>query len=166
MIRHHYVSSILIVLFICAGCAETFVQEPAEEMGFDPGNAANPSAPAPSQSGTPSDAFGSANSTDSTNPVDPAMNPNTRNPANSNATDPVNPVDPVEPPVDSNHRERPTQPVSTVFNDDQVNWTGLSAYPYDWIEIMNPPANPVASIEIPRALRSAEAKEAAQAAQE
>jgi large subunit ribosomal protein L25 len=33
------------------------------------------------------------------------------------------------------------------------------------IEIMNPPANPVASIEIPRALRSAEAKEAAKAAQ-
>ena len=77
----------------------------------------------------------SPDSRDFTESAESNPNQDTATPTENSSGDSV---DPNDPPVNSQHRERPTQAVSTVYNDDVVTWSGLSAYPYDWIEIMNP----------------------------
>lgn len=109
------------------------------ETGYEEG--VNP--PIQSQAEDPTQPTGSSSAEGSNSPIDPSQDPNTVAPENPSGSDPADPnpndtSNPVEPPTDSNYREPPSQPISTVLNDDQINWTGLSAAPYDWIEIMNP----------------------------
>ena len=70
----------------------------------------------------------SPDSRDFTESAESNPNQDTATPTENSSGDSV---DPNDPPVNSQHRERPTQAVSTVYNDDVVTWSGLSAYPYD-----------------------------------
>ena len=126
--------NISITLFLCVGCADPLMVDSSAEMesGYEASGQVSPLQPQAGYSTSPVGTLSSAGSNSAMEPTSDSNMMNTGDSGNSTSDDMI------EPPLDSTYRERPTQPISTVLNEDQVHWTGLSAAPYDWIEIMNP----------------------------